>query len=53
MHRQPVFAGCRAVVTGASDRLFAQGLTLPSGSALDDDRLARVVGAVEQFLDAR
>ncbi|MEU7173514.1 aminotransferase class I/II-fold pyridoxal phosphate-dependent enzyme [Micromonospora tulbaghiae] len=53
MHRQPLFAGCRAVVTGASDRLFAQGLTLPSGSALDDDRLARVVGAVEQFLDAR
>ncbi|MBU8859925.1 MULTISPECIES: aminotransferase class I/II-fold pyridoxal phosphate-dependent enzyme [unclassified Micromonospora] len=53
MHRQPVFAGCRAVVTGASDRLFARGLTLPSGSALDDDRLARVVGAVEQFLDAR
>ncbi|MFI7069452.1 DegT/DnrJ/EryC1/StrS family aminotransferase [Micromonospora sediminicola] len=53
MHRQPVFSGCRSVVTGASDRLFAQGLTLPSGSALDDDRAARVLGAVEQFLDAR
>ncbi len=53
MHRQPVFAGCRSVVTGASDRLFAQGLTLPSGSVLDDGRLARVIGAVEQFLDAR
>lgn len=53
MHRQPVFAGCRAVVTGVADTLFAQGLTLPSGSVLDDRRIARVVGAIGEFLDRR
>ncbi|GAB3354074.1 aminotransferase class I/II-fold pyridoxal phosphate-dependent enzyme [Micromonospora halotolerans] len=53
MHLQPVFAGCRAVITGAAENLFAQGLTLPSGSVLDDRRMARVVGAIEEFLDRR
>ncbi|MFF4809526.1 DegT/DnrJ/EryC1/StrS family aminotransferase [Micromonospora chersina] len=53
MHLQPVFAGCRAVVTGAAENLFAQGLTLPSGSVLDDRRMGRVVGAIEEFLDRR
>ncbi|MFF4892728.1 DegT/DnrJ/EryC1/StrS family aminotransferase [Micromonospora chersina] len=53
MHLQPVFAGRRAVVTGAAENLFAQGLTLPSGSVLDDRRMGRVVGAIEEFLDRR
>lgn len=53
MHLQPVFDGCRAVVTGVAEDLFAQGLTLPSGSVLDDRRMARVVGAIEEFLDRR
>ncbi|KAB1908046.1 DegT/DnrJ/EryC1/StrS aminotransferase family protein [Micromonospora sp. AMSO31t] len=53
MHLQPVFAGCRAVITGAAENLFAQGLTLPSGSVLDDRRMARVVGAIKEFLDRR
>ena len=38
MHLQPVFAGRRALrSTGRSERLFATGLSLPSGSALGDD----------------
>ena len=37
MHLQPVFADCRAVVDGTSERLFEHGLCLPSGSVLTDD----------------
>lgn len=51
MHRQPVFVGARSNVTGAADRLFEQGLTLPSGSALTSDRVERVLAAVAEFLE--
>lgn len=50
MHAQPVFATARRQVTGASDALFARGLTLPSGSALTDDQRERVVTAIHRFL---
>ncbi|MBP3977578.1 DegT/DnrJ/EryC1/StrS aminotransferase family protein [Microbacterium sp. BLY] len=50
MHAQPVFATARRRVTGASDALFARGLTLPSGSALTDDQRERVVTAIHRFL---
>lgn len=53
MHAQPVFAGARSFVNGASDRLFATGLTLPSGSALTADQRDVVVEAIEEFLEAR
>jgi dTDP-4-amino-4,6-dideoxygalactose transaminase len=53
MHRQPAFAGARTVTTGAADRLFAQGLALPSGSAMDAAQQAHVLRAIEQFLDCR
>ncbi|SFK92847.1 DegT/DnrJ/EryC1/StrS family aminotransferase [Geodermatophilus ruber] len=52
MHRQPVFAGARAFLTGAADTLFATGLTLPSGSALTGEQVARVLGVIESFLDS-
>jgi len=42
MHLQPVFQGAPAKVSGASERLFEQGLTLPSGSALTDEQFDRV-----------
>ena len=51
MHQQPVFAGARAFLTGASDRLFGTGLTLPSGSALTDDEIDRVIRSVRALLD--
>jgi dTDP-4-amino-4,6-dideoxygalactose transaminase len=53
MHLQPVFAGMRAVLSGAAARLFDTGLTLPSGSGLDEEQLGRVFGAIGQFLDER
>jgi dTDP-4-amino-4,6-dideoxygalactose transaminase len=51
MHLQPVFAGARCAVTGASERLFETGLTLPSGSALSSDQIDRVHDAVVGFLE--
>lgn len=50
MHAQPVFASSRAFVTGASDRLFATGVTLPSGSAMTDEDLNRVIVATRAAL---
>ncbi len=42
MHLQPVFAGCPAFVTGTSEKLFNDGLCLPSGSNIDDDDRKRI-----------
>ena len=50
MHRQPVFAGARAFVDGTSERLFATGLSLPSGSVLGQAEIDRVDAAVLAFL---
>lgn len=53
MHRQPVFAGARSYLNGSADRLFATGLTLPSGSALTSDQIGRVTAALGSFLGQR
>jgi dTDP-4-amino-4,6-dideoxygalactose transaminase len=50
MHQQPVFAGAPSLLSGASDRLFATGLTLPSGSSLTVDESHRVLTTVDAFL---
>jgi pyridoxal phosphate-dependent aminotransferase EpsN len=42
MHQQPIFADCPTFLTGAADRLFSEGLCLPSGSALDEADVDRV-----------
>ncbi len=46
MHLQPVFRGCRARSGNVSERLFHQGLCLPSGTAMTDEDVARVAAAV-------
>ncbi|WP_029261167.1 MULTISPECIES: DegT/DnrJ/EryC1/StrS family aminotransferase [unclassified Microbacterium] len=51
MHAQPVFDGARSKTNGASEALFARGLTLPSGSALTDAQRERVVTAIRGFLN--
>lgn len=43
MHLQPVFAGAPARVDGTAERLFRNGLCLPSGSGMADADLDRVV----------
>lgn len=51
MHLQPVFAGVRSYLTGAAEKLFETGLTLPSGSNLSEAQLERVGAAIDDFLD--
>ncbi|MET7751504.1 aminotransferase class I/II-fold pyridoxal phosphate-dependent enzyme [Micromonospora sp. NPDC005367] len=52
MHLQPVHVGAESLLSGASERLFADGLTLPSGSALSEPQVARVFAAIDEFLAA-
>jgi dTDP-4-amino-4,6-dideoxygalactose transaminase len=51
MHLQPVFAGARTVLSGAAERLFGNGLVLPSGSALRENDVRSVLDDVMEFLD--
>jgi dTDP-4-amino-4,6-dideoxygalactose transaminase len=53
MHLQPVFARARTALSGAAERLFRNGLTLPSGSALGEDQIRRVLDDITEFLDGR
>jgi len=46
MHQQPVFEGCRYRGGAVAEQIFATGLCLPSGSALTDADLARVIEAI-------
>lgn len=46
MHMQPVFKGCPAYTNGVSEGLFKQGLCLPSGTAMGDGDLRRVIGCI-------
>ena len=46
MHLQPLYQHNEMVGGSVSARLFAQGLCLPSGTAMSDDDMARVIGIV-------
>ncbi len=48
MHLQPVWASAPARVDGTSERLFAHGLCLPSGSSLTDAQVDRVAAIVRR-----
>lgn len=50
MHLQPVFAGARTFLSGVSERLFARGVTLPSGAGLTDAEVDRVVTCLRDVL---
>ena len=52
MHLQPVCAGFPRLVDGTSERLFEQGLTLPSGSALTAAQRARVDAVIGEVTGA-
>ncbi len=49
MHQQPVWRQQGASLTGAADRLFRQGLTLPSGSGMSNEDMARVLRVIEEW----
>lgn len=46
LHQQPVFATCAYRGGNVAGDLFERGLCLPSGSAMTDDDLERVVNAI-------
>jgi dTDP-4-amino-4,6-dideoxygalactose transaminase len=47
MHLQPVFAGAEMHGGQVSERLFDQGLCLPSGAGLSSEERDRVIAAVK------
>jgi dTDP-4-amino-4,6-dideoxygalactose transaminase len=53
MHLQPVFARADSLVNGNSQWLFEHGLTLPSGSGLTADEVARIHESIASFLAQR
>ncbi len=46
MHLQPVFENCAFYEDGTSEKLFTDGLCLPSGPTLTDEDIKRVVGVI-------
>lgn len=47
MHQQPVFANCKSYNNGVSDKLFENGLCLPSGSNLTDEEFSRIFDSLD------
>lgn len=50
MHLQPVHATAPRTLNGTSERLFDQGLTLPSGSAMTESSFDRVSDALSSVM---
>lgn len=50
MHQQPVFRDNEAHLTGVADRLFDEGLCLPSGVGLTDSDIERVANGFKAAL---
>ena len=46
LHMQPAFAGCRFIGSGVCERLFNNGICLPSGSNMDDATQDRVIAVL-------
>jgi pyridoxal phosphate-dependent aminotransferase EpsN len=50
MHLQPVFDGVPVVGGAVAADLFDRGVCLPSGSAMTDEDVARVIDAVRRAM---
>ena len=53
MHMQPLYAGVSYHGSGVDERLFEQGLCLPSGSDMSDAEQDEVIGRIIELLDSR
>ena len=53
MHLQPLYRGAKFVGGQVAERLFETGLALPSGSAMSDSDMDRVLDAITAFLESR
>jgi dTDP-4-amino-4,6-dideoxygalactose transaminase len=50
MHLQPVFSECKAYINGVSEKLFKNGLCLPSGSNMCEEDFNRITAAIKEIL---
>lgn len=53
MHQQKVFSDCRSRIRGVSDRIFEQGLCLPSGSALRPEQIEQIAQVVTSMRSSK
>jgi len=49
MHQQPIFASSKNYLNGVSDKLFENGLCLPSGSNLSDEEFERIFTCLDSI----
>jgi dTDP-4-amino-4,6-dideoxygalactose transaminase len=49
MHQQPVFVSSKSYLNGISDKLFMNGLCLPSGSNLTDYEFERIFNCLDKI----
>lgn len=49
MHQQPIFADSKAYLNGVSDKLFEDGLCLPSGSNLTEEEFERIFNCLDSI----
>jgi dTDP-4-amino-4,6-dideoxygalactose transaminase len=49
MHQQPVFASSKNYLNGVSDKLFDNGLCLPSGSNLSEEEFERIFSCLDSI----
>jgi dTDP-4-amino-4,6-dideoxygalactose transaminase len=49
MHQQPVFASTKNYLNGVSDKLFENGLCLPSGSNLTEEEFERIFNCLDNI----
>lgn len=47
MHQQPVFSSSKSYLNGVSDKLFGNGLCLPSGSNLTEEEFERIFNCLD------
>ena len=49
MHQQPIFASAKTYLNGISDKLFENGLCLPSGSNLTQNEFERIFNCLDSI----
>ena len=50
MHMQPLFEGARSIGSGVADRLFEDGLCLPSGSDMTEEQQSEVIERIQAMM---
>lgn len=53
LHLQPIFSSAPAYVDGTSERLFHQGLCLPSGPCVSDEDVNFIVDSIAEIIGIR